>query len=73
MLTKTPFLAGFSTLLCGRSKRKRQEVLADQRKGICERSPDGLSKQLSSEIPPELLSSQSTTQRHRIYPNEVTF
>ena len=73
MLTKTPFLAGFSTLLCGRSKRKRQDVLADQRKGICERSPDGLSKQLSSEIPPELLSSQSTTQRDRIYPNEVTF
>ena len=73
MLTKTPFLAGFSTLLCGRSKRKRQDVLADQRKGICERSPYGLSKQLSSEIPPELLSSQSTTQRDRIYPNEVTF
>ncbi|MFT5405813.1 MAG: hypothetical protein ACI9DF_004668, partial [Verrucomicrobiales bacterium] len=33
MLTKTLFLAGFSTLLCGRSKRKRQDVLADQRKG----------------------------------------
>ena len=73
MLTKTPFLNGFSTLLCGRSKRKKQDVLAEQRKGICERNPDGLSKQLSSEIPPELLSSQSTTQRDRIYPNVVTF
>ena len=73
MLTKTPFLAGFSTLLCGRSKRKKQDVLVEQRKGICERSPDGLSKQLNSEISPELLSSQSATQRDRIYPNAVTF
>ena len=73
MLTKSQFLAGFSTLLCGRSKRKKQDVLVEQRKGICERSPDGLSKQLNSEISPELLSSQSATQRDRIYPNAVTF
>ena len=61
MLTKTSFLAGFSTLLCGRSKRKKQAVLVEQQKGICERSPDGLSKQLNSKISPELLSSQSVT------------
>ena len=73
MLTKTPFLTGFSTLLSGRSKRKMQEVLAEQRKAISEQCPDGLSKQLSSEIPPEFLKSQRTTQRDRTYPNEVTF
>lgn len=73
MLTKTPFLTGFSTLLCGRSKRKMQGILAGQRKEICERSPDGLCAQLNSEIAPELLSSHRSTQRDRIYPNEVTF
>jgi hypothetical protein len=73
MLTKTPFLTGFSTLLCGRSKRKMQEVLAAERQEICEKCPDGLSEQLSFEISPKLLSAHSTTQRDRTYPNEVTF
>jgi hypothetical protein len=73
MLTKTPFLAGFSTLLCGRPKRKMQEVLAQERQAICERSPDGLCQQLSSEISPQLLSEHRTTERNRVYPNEVTF
>jgi hypothetical protein len=73
MVTKTPFLTGFSTLLCGRAKRKMQEVLAAERQGIREKCPDGLSRQLSAEIPPQLLSEHRTTQRDRIYPDEVTF
>lgn len=73
MLTKTPFLTGFSTLLCGRAKRKKQEVLAQERKEICERTPDGLCQQLSSEISPQLLSKYRVTQRNRVFPNEVTF
>lgn len=73
MLTKTPFLTGFSTLLCGRAKRKRQEVLAQERQEIREKTPDGLCQQLSSEISPQLLSKHRTTQRNRVYPNEVTF
>lgn len=73
MRTKTPFLTGFSTLLCGRSKRKEQEILAAKRKGIFKRCPDGLSKQLSGEIPADQFSAHRTTQRDRTYPNEVTF
>jgi len=73
MLTKTPFLAGFSALLCGRSKRKMQEVLSGERQAICQRSPDGLCQQLRSEISPQLLSEHRTTERNRVYPNEVTF
>ncbi len=73
MLTKTPFLTGFSTLLCGRSKRKMQDVLIAERKEMHAKCPDGLSRQLSSGISPYLLKSKSKTQRKRIYPNEVAF
>jgi hypothetical protein len=73
MLTKTPFLAGFSTLLCGSPKRRKQDILQAQRANIRDRCPDGLSRQLATEIPAELVRSHRNTQRDRVYPNEVTF
>ncbi len=73
MLTKTPFLTGFSTLLCGRAKRSKQDILGQQRKVIRERCPDGLSRQLRTEIPAELLHVHRATKRDRVYPDDVTF
>jgi hypothetical protein len=73
MLTKTPFLTGFSTLICGSAKRKKQDVLAAERGMIAERSPDALSGQFRDEIGAGLLAEHSTTQRDRIYPDAVTF
>jgi hypothetical protein len=73
MLTKTPFLTGFSTLLCGSAKRKNQDIVAAEYKGLNEDSLGELSQQLSTEIPAEFLDSLSKTQRERIYPNVVTF
>jgi len=68
----TPFLTGLSTLLCGRPKRKRQEVLAAQRSALLEQGP-GISQQLRDEISPELLKEHSVTKRVRDYPNELIF
>jgi len=73
MQTKTPFLTGFSTLLCGRAKRKNQDIVAAEFKRINESGPGQLSQQLQGEIPPTLLASLSQTQRIRFYSNVVTF
>jgi hypothetical protein len=73
MRTKTPFLTGFSTLLCGSGKLPTQAKLAAQRAKIRDLSPDGLSRQLSNEISPHLLYAHSATRRRRVFPNEVTF
>ena len=73
MLTKTPFLTGFSTLLCGRAPRRLQERLQAERRSIYEKSPDGLAQQLSEEIPAELVNELSESQRERVYPDQVTF
>ena len=66
----TPFLTGLSTLLCGRPKRKRQEVLAAQRSALLEQGP-GISQQLRDEISPELLKEHSVTKRVRDYPQRT--
>lgn len=73
MLTKTPFLTGFSTLLSGRAPRRLQEQLQAKRRRIHEKSPDGLAQQLSEEIPAELVNRLSQSQRERIYSDQVTF
>ncbi len=73
MLTKTPFLTGFSTLLCGSAKRRKQDVLAAERGMIVERCPDALSRQFRDEISADLLAEHSTTKRDRTYPDAVTF
>lgn len=73
MLTKIPFLTGFSTLLFGSAKRKRQEVLRAERREMRERSPGALSKQFAEEIPAEMVSRHASTKRTRVYSQEVTF
>lgn len=74
MLTKTPFLTGFSTLLCGRAKRTKQELLELRRTDIREQSLDGLSHQLATEIPAELLHvHRDPERRDRVYTDTVTF
>lgn len=73
MLTKIPFLTGFSALLFGSSKRKTQEVLRTERKRMRDRNANSLSCQLSEEIPAEVVSKHASGQRTRVYSPEVTF
>lgn len=73
MLKKTPFLTGFSTLLCGSAKKKNQDIVTEQYRGLNESSLGELSQQLSAEIPVEFLQSLSETKRERVYTNVVTF
>lgn len=73
MLTKTPFLPGLSTLLCGSAKRKNQDIVAAKYKGLAENGIGELSQQLSNELPAEFLQSLSETKRERVYTNVVTF
>ena len=73
MLTKPPFLIGFSTLLFGSAKRKMQDILLGERKEIEERCPGGLSRQLAEEIPADMVSRHFSSQRERVYPHGVTF
>lgn len=73
MKNNTPFLTGFSTLLCGRAKRKRQEQLRMEHERLVSELPGGLSHQLSEEISAKLLRSLSSSKRDREYPDEVVF
>lgn len=70
--TRTPFLTGFSTLLCGRSKASMQEVLWEKRRKLLEGGVD-LQQQVRDEIDPSILDRFSTTQRVRSYPDPLVF
>ena len=73
MLTKSPFLSGFSTLLFGSAKRKLRDILQGERREMEERCPGGLSRQLAQEIPAEMVERHSSSERQRVYPHGVTF
>lgn len=73
MLTKTPFLTGFSNLLFGRAKASKQELLRRQRQHLHEDTLGEISGQFAEEIPPELVHSHASTSRNRVYSHEVTF
>jgi len=73
MLTKTPFLTGFPTLLSGRAKKNNQDVIADEFKLLKESALGDISQQFANEIPAELLQSLSTDKRNRVYNNTVVF
>lgn len=73
MQTKTPFLTGFSTLPCGRAKRRRQAVLEAERSEISQRCPDGLALQFAMEIPPEMLISDQPGRCDRVLLDDMTF
>ena len=72
MLTKSPFLTRFPPLLFGSAKRRMQEVMRAERKGMRERSPGALSRQLAEEIPPEMVGG-TPRPNARVYSQEVTF
>lgn len=73
MLTITPFLTGFPTLLFGRAKRSAQAILKRQRKELHENSVGEISAQFAEEIPPELVQKHDSTERIRTYSHAVTF
>jgi hypothetical protein len=68
----TPFLAGFSALLCGRSKTATQSLLSEKRRKLLEGGGD-LQHQFLDEIDPALLERFSSTQRIRNYPDPLVF
>jgi hypothetical protein len=73
MLTKTPYLKGFSALLFGSAKRKMQAVMQAERNEMRSRGCGALSGQLAEEIPGEMVSRHASTVRSRVYSQEVTF
>ena len=73
MLTKTPFLTGFSTHLFGRAKSSAQAILSKTRDKLRHNGTGEISAQLATEIPPELVHQHSETQRKRFFPHEVIF
>lgn len=73
MLTKTPFLPGFSTLLFGSSKKKKQEILQARQREIQGKDYGELSLQLAEEIPSELIAQFEGRKRNRVYSFGITF
>lgn len=72
MTKTTPFLTGFSALLCGRAKGKTQAVLSEKRRGLLAGTLD-IQQQFLEEIDPGLLEEHSSTKRVRCYPDTLTF
>jgi len=73
MLTKTPFLSGFSTLLFGRAKKKEQDEIRDRHRTLEGKPCGDLALQLRKEIPARVIDSSSSTIRERVYSSAVTF
>jgi len=69
---RSPFLTGFPTHLFGSAKQKRQDIVAAKRRSLIEGTLD-LQQQFIEEVPPELLSRHRKTERHRHYPDHLTF
>lgn len=72
MTKTTPFLTGFSALLCGKSKTAAQTILAEKRQKLIGEGVD-LQHQFLDEIDPELLNRFSPTKRVRCYPGPLVF
>jgi len=73
VLTITPYLKGFSTLLFGSSKQKMQDIMQAGRNELRSRNCGTLCSQLAEEIPAEMVSRHASTIRTRVYSHEVTF
>lgn len=72
MTKTTPFLTGFSALLCGRSKSATQSILSCKRRKLLESGID-LQHQFLAEVDPALLECFSSTRRVRTYPDTLVF
>lgn len=73
MLTKSPFLSGFPTLLFGRAKTSAQQLISGRLASLRSRAPAPLARLLSAEIPPELLAAHDESKRQRVYDNVTMF
>lgn len=72
MKQTTPFLTGFSALLCGRAKCSTQAILSEKRRKLLNGGGD-LQMQFRDEIDPALLERFSATRRVLSYPDPLVF
>ena len=73
MTKKQPFLPGFPTTICGRIRRRLQDVIAARRKSLAGASITSYALQFSAILPAEFLDDHSGTQRKRHYCNTNIF
>lgn len=70
---KQPFLSGFPTQICGRARRRLQDVIAAQRRKLADSSIASYALQFSHILPADVLHGFSASQRVRHYCNVVVF
>jgi hypothetical protein len=70
---KQPFLTGFPTTICGRVRRRLQDVIAAKRKALSESSIATNALQFSKILPADFLDGISGSKRRRHYCNVVVF
>ena len=73
MTKKQPFLPGFPTTICGRIRRRLQDVIAARRKQLAESSISTYALQFSHILTPHFLEEQSTSRRRRHFCNVTIF
>lgn len=73
MTKKQPFLPGFPTTICGRIRRRLQDVIGAKRRALAESSIASYALQFSHVLSAEFLHSHSGTKRRRHYCNVTVF
>ena len=73
MLNNQPFLSGFPTQICGKAKRRIQDLIAAKRRDLAESSIATYAMQFSHILPAEFLNGLSSTKRLRQYCNVNVF
>ena len=73
MTKKQPFLTGFPTTICGRARRRLQDVIAARRKALAESSIATYALQFSHVLPAAFLHALSSSERLRHYCNVTVF
>ena len=73
MKSKTPFLTGFSTSLCGSAKRNLQECIRRRRRDLAQGCLGAFARQFSDIVAPETLESLAGDARKRVFCSPVTF
>ena len=73
MTKKQPFLPGFPTTICGRIRRRLQDVIAARRKALLGSSIASYALQFSHILPADFLDELSASKRRRHYCNTNIF
>jgi len=68
-----PFLTGFPTTICGRIRRRLQELIATRRRAFAESSIASYALQFAHILPADFLHKHSSSKRLRHYCNVVVF